>query len=592
MHQRFVRYFTVLCVATFSTAPSALAQTHPAAQAQAIPQSHTLDGSFAGTLQAGEAQLHLILHLTKSATGSLHATLDSLDQAVYAIEASSVSYSAPTLKLEIAAAGAHFEGKVSPDHRTIEGEWVQGNVSLPLKFRRQAASAGSHKPSEAIFPVEGNWQSALETHGLRLRYQLHVSHDTESELLASLDSLDQGVIGLPAVRVSLKDDNTFHFEIPSVAGIFEGTFSPAKNIIVGDWSQTGAEQKLEFHRSDLPVELRRPQTPVKPYPYREEEVSFANLAADCTLAGTLTIPKGAGPFPAAVLLTGSGPYDRDEASANHRPFLVLADYLTRRGIAVLRYDKRGIGKSTGSVDSATTLNLASDAQAAVAYLKARQDIDATKIGLIGHSEGAMIAPYLATHSPDIAWIVLLAPPATKGEDTLINQSEMIGRAGGLSEPQLVSSLTFDREAYDLVRKEKDSATLIEKLNALVKQTGLDAATPPTVLETQLRMLSSPWFRFFLDYDPLPSLSALKSPTLALYGEKDLQVPPKVNLPLVKKAFADSGNTDAATTELPDLNHQFQHAFSGSPAEYPAIEETFSPGALQLISDWILHHVQR
>jgi pimeloyl-ACP methyl ester carboxylesterase len=257
----------------------------------------------------------------------------------------------------------------------------------------------------------------------------------------------------------------------------------------------------------------------------------------------------------------------------------------------LRYDKRGIGKSTGSVDSASTLDLASDAQAAVAYLKTRNDVDAAKIGLIGHSEGAIIAPYLATHSSDIAWLVLLAPPATKGEDTLVNQSEMIGRAGGLSEPQLVASLTFDREAYDLVRKEKAPAVLTEKLNALVKETGLDAATPPAALETQLRMLSSPWFRFFLDYDPLPTLQALKTPVLALYGEKDLQVPPKANLPLVKKAFADSGNSDAASTELPDLNHQFQHCFSGSPAEYAAIEETFSPQALQLISEWILHHTR-
>jgi fermentation-respiration switch protein FrsA (DUF1100 family) len=168
---------------------------------------------------------------------------------------------------------------------------------------------------------------------------------------------------------------------------------------------------------------------------------------------------------------------------------------------------------------------------------------------------------------------------------------MIGRAGGLSEPQLVASLTFDREAYDLVRKEKAPAVLTEKLNALVKETGLDAATPPAALETQLRMLSSPWFRFFLDYDPLPTLQALKTPVLALYGEKDLQVPPKANLPLVKKAFADSGNSDAASTELPDLNHQFQHCFSGSPAEYAAIEETFSPQALQLISEWILHHTR-
>jgi pimeloyl-ACP methyl ester carboxylesterase len=588
---RFARCLTALLVATLPVAPSSLTQSRPADQTHAAPQSHGIEGNYAGTLQAGEAQLHLVLHLTKSANGSLSATLDSLDQAVYAIAASSISYSGTALKLEVASVGARFEGKVSPDHQTIEGEWVQGNASLPLVFRRQATNAASRKPSEAIFPVEGIWQSAMEAHGLRLRFQLHVSHDTEGELVAALDSLDQGVNGLPAVRVSLKGDNTFHFEIPSVAGIFQGTFNPAKNTILGNWSQTGAEEKLEFKRSDQPLELRRPQTPMKPYPYREEDVTFPNAAARITLAGTLTLPKGAGPFPAVVLIAGSGPHDRDESIANHKPFLLLADYLTRKGIAVLRHDKRGIGKSTGSADSATTLDLASDTQAAMAYLKSRKDIDATKIGLIGHSEGAMIAPYLATHSQEIAWLVLLAPPATKGEDTLLNQSELIGRVGGLSEPQLVSSLTFDREAYDLVRKEKESAAMEDKLKALVKETGLDAATPPAVLETQLRMLTSPWFRFFLDYDPLPALQVLKTPTLALYGEKDLQVPPKTNLPLIKKAFTDSGNPDAVATELPELNHLFQHAFSGSPAEYAAIEETFSPGALQLISDWILHHVR-
>jgi uncharacterized protein len=587
----FTRCFAALFVVALSAAPSLIAQTHPAATAHPASQSRTLEGNYAGTLQAADAQLHLLLHLSKAADGSLHASLDSLDQAVYAIEATSISFAAPTLKFTVASAAARFEGKVSADHQTIDGVWIQGNVSLPVVFHRQAANAGSRKPSEAVFPVEGNWQTAIEAHGLRLRYQLHVSHDTEGELVGALDNLDQGVIGLPAVRVSLKEDNAFHFEIPSVAGIFEGTFDPAKNTIIGNWSQTGAEQKIEFKRSDQPLEIRRPQTPVKPYPYREEEVSFSNAAANVKLAGTLTIPKGTGPFPAAVLIAGSGPYDRDEALTNHKPFLVLADYLTRKGIAVLRYDKRGIGRSTGSVDSATTLDLASDAQAAVAYLKTRKDVDAAKIGLIGHSEGAMIAPYLATHSADIAWLVLLAPPATKGEDTLLNQSEMIGRAGGLSEPQLVASLTFDREAYELVRKEKEPAVLTQKLNALVKETGLDAATPPAALETQLRMLSSPWFRFFLDYDPLPALQALKTPVLVLYGEKDLQVPPKANLPLVKKVFTDSGNTDAASTQLPDLNHQFQHCFSGSPAEYAAIEETFSPQALQLISDWILHHTR-
>jgi pimeloyl-ACP methyl ester carboxylesterase len=547
-----------------------------------------LAGSYTGTLQAGEAQLHLVLHLTKSADGAYHASLDSLDQGVYAIAASSTSIAGSTLKLEVASVTAHFEGKISADHRTIDGTWSQGSASLPLLFHRQAAGAAARKPTEAVFPVEGLWQSALETHGMRLRFQLHVSHDTEDQLIGALDSLDQGVSGLPAINVQLKEA-AFHFEIPSLAGTFEGALDPGKNKLSGNWSQTGAEAKLEFVRSDQPLELRRPQNPVKPYPYREEEISFSNVAAGVSLAGTLTLPKGAGPFPAALLIVGSGPHDRDEALANHRPFLVLADHLTRKGIAVLRYDKRGIGKSTGSSDKATTLDLAADAQAAIAYLRTRKEIDPAKIALIGHSEGAMIAPLIASQSKDVAWVVLLAAPATKGEDTLLNQSELIGRAGGLTDEQLTASLDFDQAAYDLVRTEKDSVALNEKLDGLVKASGLAAAMTPAVLEPQLRMMESPWFRFFLDYDPLPNLKALQVPVLALYGQKDLQVPVKPNLALLKQALQDGGNKDADVRELPDLNHLFQHAYSGAPAEYAAIEQTFSPEALQIISDWLLHH---
>jgi pimeloyl-ACP methyl ester carboxylesterase len=484
--------------------------------------------------------------------------------------------------------GAHFEGKISADHQTIDGAWSQGSSTLPLVFHRQKAGAAARKPTDAVFPVEGLWQSALEAHGMRLRFQLHVSHDTEDQLVGALDSLDQGVSGLPAINVQLKEA-AFHFEIPAVAGVFEGTLNPAQNKLTGNWSQTGAEEKLEFVRSDQPLELRRPQNPLKPYPYREEEVSFSNAAAGVSLAGTLTLPKGAGPFPAALLIAGSGPHDRDEALANHRPFLVLSDHLTRKGIAVLRYDKRGIGKSTGSADKATTLDLAADAQTAIAYLKTRKEIDPAKIALIGHSEGAMIAPLLASQTKDVAWVVLLAAPATIGEDTLLIQSELIGRAGGLTDEQLEASLDFDHAAYDLVRTEKDGAALNEKLNGLVKGSGLDAAMPPAVLEPQLRMMESPWFRFFLDYDPLPHLKALHVPVLALYGQKDLQVPVKPNLALLKQALQDGGNKDADVRELPELNHLFQHAYSGTPTEYAAIEETFSLEALQMISGWLLHH---
>ena len=308
---------------------------------------------------------------------------------------------------------------------------------------------------------------------MRLRFQLHVSHDTDGNLVAALDSLDQSVSGLPAVNVSQRE-NAFHFEIPAVAGTYDGTLNAANNSLTGKWSQTGADAKLTFTRSDQPLELRRPQIPAKPYPYREEEVTFANKSADVTLAGTLTLPKGTGPVAAAVLVAGSGPQDRDESIANHKPFLILADYLTRKGIAVLRYDKRGIAKSTGSLDNATTLDLASDTEAALAYLKSRKEIDPARIGIIGHSEGAIVGPYLASRSKDIPWLVLLGAPATKGEDTLLKQSELIARAGNLTEPQIQASLDFDEAAYDLVRQEKDLDKLNEELLNLVKSSGMDS----------------------------------------------------------------------------------------------------------------------
>ena len=551
-----------------------------------FPQSQPIEGTYTGTLQAGEARLHLVLHLSKTSSGSLHASLDSLDQGVFAIEASAVKYANGQLNLEVASVGAQYEAKVSLDHKRIDGTWSQGEATLPLVFRREPPA---HKPADAVSAVEGLWQSALDMHGMHLRLQLHVSHDTEGLLIGALDNLDQGVTGLPAINVTEKG-SAFHFEIPAVGATFDGTLNAAKNALAGEWSMGLTTDKLEFKRSDQPSELRRPQTPTKPYPYREDEVAFRNEAADVTLAGTLTLPKGAGPFPAALLIAGSGPYDRDESISNHKPFLVLSDYLTRKGIAVLRYDKRGAGKSTGSADRATTLDLAGDAQAGVAFLKTRKEIDASRLGLIGHSEGAIIAPYIASHSKDLPWLVLLAAPATKGQDTLLNQSELIGRAGGLSDAQLVASLTFDKAAYDLVREEPNPGILTGKLNDLVKESGLTSAIPPAALEPQLRMMSSPWFRFFLDYDPIPNLEKTKCPVLALYGQKDLQVPAKTNLPLLQKALREAGNQDADIRQLAELNHLFQHAYSGSPAEYAAIEETFAPEALEIISGWLSQRI--
>src|SRR5258705_5163904 len=279
-------------------------------------------GTYSGTLQAGEAQLHLLLHLSKGTNGSLRATLDSLEQGVFAIEANSVSFSNFNLKLNLTSVGARFEGKVSPDHEIIDGNWSQGSASIPLKFRRETG-AGTRKPGDAIFPVEGLWQGAVETHGMRLRFQLHISHDTEGSRIAALDSLDQGVTGLPANRVTLKDP-IFHFEIPSVAGVYEGTLNGAKNAITGKWSQTSADNlPLDFKRSDQALEVRRPQTPARPFPYVEEEVTFGGGAAGIVLAGTRAVAQREGAFsPAPLLNRERTPLNSPHLGNSYSPFFL------------------------------------------------------------------------------------------------------------------------------------------------------------------------------------------------------------------------------------------------------------------------------
>ena len=577
-----ISFFTL---AAFSTASAQAPSAHKP-QPQRSPS--TLEGHWTGSLQAGEAVLHLVLHVSKAEDGSLIATIDSLDQGVYGIEVTSPTQKASTLHFNVASVGASYDGRIAADHRTIEGGWTQGSVSLPLIFHRQAAGTGAKKPSDAIASAEGVWQGALEGNGMRLRLQLHVSHDDQKQLVAALDSPDQGVSGLPAIKVSQKDA-AFHLEIPVVSGAYDGTLNAAKSAINGSWTQNNLEQKLDFQRSDQLLELLRPQNPVKPYPYKEEEITFPNGKAKISLAGTLTLPRGPGPFPAVILLSGSGPHDRDESLVGHRPFLVLADHLTRKGIAVLRFDKRGIGKSTGDYASATTEDFAGDAEAALAYLNTRKEIDPKKIGLLGHSEGGLIAPMVATHSQTIAWIVLLAGPGLKGEDVLLLQSELILRAAGVNEGEVARTLAFNKQTYALVRQEKDPAALEAKLNELVQSTSTGAALPPAAVQAQVRMLVSPWFRYYLDYDPLPALQKTMCPVLALNGEKDLQVSSKENLARIQKALHDGGNHDFQTTELPGLNHLFQHGPTGSPTEYGGIEETMAPEALNVVSDWVLKH---
>jgi pimeloyl-ACP methyl ester carboxylesterase len=283
------------------------------------------------------------------------------------------------------------------------------------------------------------------------------------------------------------------------------------------------------------------------------------------------------------LIVGSGPHDRDESLLGHKPFLVLSDYLTRKGIAVLRVDKRGIGKSTGNYATATTADFASDAEAGVAWLKTRPEVDPHKIGLIGHSEGAIIAPMAAVDDPDVAFIVMMAGSGVPGDQIIVEQGRLIAMAGGESKDEADKNAEKERETLTLVETEKDPAALDRLLNVKLGAEG----APEGAIASQIKALTSPWMRFFLTYDPATALRKLKIPVLAINGALDLQVPPALNLPAIRKALQDAGNTHAEVDELPGLNHLFQDAKTGSPSEYGQIEETISPPALDKIATWIL-----
>ncbi|CAI8773734.1 alpha/beta hydrolase family protein [Chryseobacterium sp. IT-36CA2] len=342
------------------------------------------------------------------------------------------------------------------------------------------------------------------------------------------------------------------------------------------------------------IKTNRPQEPKGPYPYYSEDIHFKNKQAGIHLAGTLTLPKKEGIFPAVILITGSGPQNRNEELAGHKPFLVLSDYLTKNGIAVLRYDDRGTALSEGNFKSATSVDLASDVESAIAYLKTRKEINPKKIGLIGHSEGGLIAPLVATQSKDVAFIVMLGGPGIPGDKILQIQQRLIAEASGVSNKEIKGTEKVNKKIFDLVKKSSN----IEQLRIDLRSNLLkflhenpdfkkpDNMTEDEFIHSQVETYATPWMQYFIRYNPVNTLKKVKIPVLALNGEKDLQITPKENLNAIKKALRKARNKNITIMELPDLNHLFQEADTGAPQEYQKIKQTYSPTALKEILHWL------
>ena len=569
----------LICLAA---AQAATAQT-VTSQTSALQR---VEGDWVGAIVIGPGRtLREVVHLQKRSDGGYTGVFDSVDRGAYGLGLADVAVSGDTLSFTttIEPKGA-FTAKWDATTGHWVGQWTQGGQSFPL-----ALALGAPPTLPTVAGLDGIWDGTLKTAAMSLRLTLHLRTGADGTAVW-LDSIDQMANGLDVTALR-RDGAHVGFEMPLLKVVFDGALSADQRSIAGTFTQGGVPLPLTFTRrapgAAAPT-MNRPQTPKKPYPYREEQVAFDDAGAHVTLAGTLTVPSGSGPFPAVVLVAGSGPQTRDEDDAGHQIFLVLADYLTRHGIAVLRYDKRGIGKSTGDYAKATTMDFADDAAAAAAFLRGRPEIDPRRVGLVGHSEGGLIVPIVATRDPKVAFIVMMAGPGVDGLEISMEQDRLIAKAMGATDAKVAESQVLQRQLFDIVRTEKDpqrdAAKLKTALDAYAEAHGL----PEAGIEAQAAEVNSAWFRFFLDYDPAPTLRQVRCPVLALSGSLDLQVPPDQNLPPIRAALAH--DPDVTIVELPGLNHLFQPAKTGSPAEYGQIEETISPVALDAVTGWILKHV--
>ena len=540
--------------------------------------------SWDGALDVG-VKLRLRLELTPDGKAGWSGKMISVDQGNAEMVLENLKRDDDSLSFQFKPAGIKFEGKLDPEKGSISGTFTQGGRPFPLEFTKG-------EPPKATTHIQ-TWDGVMKAGSKEFDFQFRVFQDEDEKLSAKLDSFTEQIFNLHC-DVKHEADNTITVEVPITKAVFTGTMSEDMQSIDGKWKQSGGEFDLDLVRVDLdktrpPVAPKRPQSPKGPFPYRTKEVFFENTDAKIKLSGTLTVPKMEGKAPVVILINGSGPQDRDQTILGHKPFWVIADHLSRHGIAVLRYDERGVGKSTGEFTGATSADLATDIDAAVDYVKGRREVNPEQVILAGHSEGGLLAPMVASRRDDVAGTILLAPPGVNGMEVVLNQSRLIAEASGQAdEKELESQQKMLKLAFELLKSQDDSGNFFESFKARAAELEGDSGKiefNPGV-EAAVRGLDTPWFRYFATYEPVPALEKTGCPVLVLIGEKDLQVDPSLNLPPIEAALKKGGNKDFTITPMEGLNHLFQECETGSPAEYRLIEQTFSPKALELMEQWI------
>jgi pimeloyl-ACP methyl ester carboxylesterase len=537
-------------------------------------------GDWHGVLATPQGELRLGVTIKPRAGGGLEGSIESPDQGPGAMPIDDVKVEAGALSFRIGRISASYSGRWDPAAKAWVGQFTQG-VAIPLTL-----SPGKPAPLPVIAGLDGDWEGALTTQaGARLRLVLHVRTTPAAGTVASVDSPDQMAYGVP-VRLAPAGQSVTVSQGPGLG--FHATLAADGQSMSGPWTgpQNSAPVTLQ-RRTSVAAAPKRPQTPKPPFPYRAEEVSVPS-APGVTLAGTLTLPQGRGPFPAVVMITGSGAQDRDETILGHKPFAVIADRLTRNGIAVLRVDDRGFAKSTGVFATATDDDFAVDTAAQVAFLRKRGDIDPAKIGLIGHSEGGLVAPKVAAKDPKLAFIVLMAGPGVPLSEVLRAQRAALAPAMGASPDTIRRSQALMDHVDAAMRGSKDDTDAEARALKVIKAEAGDLAPSPATQAMMAKQLSNGWMRTLIDYDPRPTLTQVRCPILALNGSKDGQVPPDQNLPAIRAAT--KANRDVTIVELANLNHLFQTAKTGAVGEYADIEETVAPVALDTMTAWIRNHV--
>lgn len=572
--------------------------------ASSLSAQNATTTTWKGSLDASGTKLRLEIELTENGEKKA-GQLRSLDQGNAKFELKEIETDGE-LSFSIPQLGAKFTGKLSPDKRKATGTFLQGGIELPLELdrggTRPATPAETNKDAQDETLKEA-WVGELDMGIMKPVMQFRVMVSPEGDPQCYFDSITEGATGFAGTWKIEEDE--LSFKIPKIRLEYHGKLDASGETAEGTWSQGGRNLPLTLKRqlteydSDNTWE-NRPQRPVGPFPYDAEQVTLENKVDGLTLAGTLTIPKKPGKHPVVVLISGSGPQDRDESLMEHKPFLVLADYLSRRGVAVLRYDDRGTAESTGNFGKATTEDFARDASAAVEFLKSHARINAGEIGLAGHSEGGLIAPMVCGLRDDVAFVVLMAATGVDGLTIINSQTEAMLRAEKTKpedQQELEIGLKINRlivnraAAGDLNLEDPEFRKQLDSLIQMLPEEDREEAKNniDAGIKSAEKRLRGNWMKFFLAYDPRPALSQIKCPVLAIIGSKDLQVLPDLNMPEIEKSLVAGGNQDFEMIKIEGLNHLFQKCETGTISEYISIQETWNPEAMKRIGDWIEQH---